>query len=555
MDAADLLCQRRCYKQLALRANAVVVYLVFLLAVSVARAQQEPKSGTPGYTIETTVRRVIVDVVVTNAEGEPAAGLVQKDFSVSEDGIPQQVLSFDAHQNDGWKQVFSSPLPANTFVDLPREPETGPLYLLLYDLLNCDTATQMFARRQLLKFINERPAGTRFAIVALSDGPHLIQGFTADKQLLAAALDISGKTPHMPMVFLNGANYGTDDRSSYLSLLHDIVDYLDGLPGHKNVLWVSSQFPFALFASQRPDLVEATRKELTVLAANQISIYPVDASGIEGVNSKTVALDEVAWETGGHVFYNTNDVAGALDKAVAEGATYYTLSYSSTNHNYDGKLRHIQVKLAKEGYQLSYRRQYYADPDEPAQTQSAGLTQKHTSSVKAPQPIDHLDTLIRHGMPMSHEILFSVHPEEVGMPKLASSEQMATLSTEAGYFRTRKKKHAAEVLPPVPLQSYSIAYAVPVRQFGPVPKSGDEAGARETHTLEFAAAAYDVDGRLLNGSEVDAAAAPRGKAKYYQVVQPFDVPTDAKWICVAVRDTETGRIGNLEFALPLQPAK
>jgi hypothetical protein len=46
------------------------------------------------------VNRVIVDVVVTDAKGEPVHGLSQHDFSVSEDGQSQRILSFDVHDLD-----------------------------------------------------------------------------------------------------------------------------------------------------------------------------------------------------------------------------------------------------------------------------------------------------------------------------------------------------------------------------------------------------------------------------------------------------------------------
>jgi VWFA-related protein len=516
-------------------------------------AQQGPAPASPNYSIRTDVRRVVVDVVVTNPEGEPVPGLASKDFSVSEDGDAQKILSFSAHEHDTWQQTLPAGLPANTFINLPREKEQGPLYVLLYDLANCDMDTQLFARQQLVKFINQKPEGTRFAFVALSDGPHLIQGFTADKQLLAAALDINGKTPHMPMVFLYANNY-IDDRSSYLSVMHDVADYLEGVPGRKNLIWVSSSFPFALFPPQRPDLVEATRRELTALADSQISIYPVSVNGIAGVDKQTTVLDEIAWETGGQAFYNSNDVAGQLDKATSDGATYYTLSYSSTNKNYDGKLRHIEVKLGRSGYQLSYRRQYYADVDGPTGGQSSGQLLLKQASLKdglgksTTAPADTLYTFVRHGMPMSHEILFSAHPQVVGVPKLATPEQMAQLSSEASYFRSRKKHPGPKSIPPVPLQSYAIAYAVPVLQFGHVADS--DAGP---HTLEFAAAAYDQEGHLLNGSIVHATTQADGKSRYYRALQSFVVPTSAAWISLAVRDVDTGRIGNLEFALPLSP--
>ena len=51
-------------------------------------------------TFRTTVRRVIVDVVVRDSNNKPVHGLKASDFIVAEDGHPQNVLSFDAYDLD-----------------------------------------------------------------------------------------------------------------------------------------------------------------------------------------------------------------------------------------------------------------------------------------------------------------------------------------------------------------------------------------------------------------------------------------------------------------------
>jgi VWFA-related protein len=165
----------------------------------VMEAQQPaaPASEAPTTTFKTSVSRVLVDIVVTDKDGNPVPGLTKSDFTVSEDGQPQQILSFDVN---GFTPVMDyqpakmPPVPANTFVNLPATPEKGPLYVLLYDLTNMDNEDQMtqtvnqhpdqiWGRKQLVKFIENKPEGTRFAIFVRSDGLHLIQGFTSDKNL------------------------------------------------------------------------------------------------------------------------------------------------------------------------------------------------------------------------------------------------------------------------------------------------------------------------------------------------------------------------------------
>jgi VWFA-related protein len=542
---------------------------LFVASLTALNSQQTAPSGSvrqgttnppDSYSIKADVRRVVVDVVVTDSQGNPKRGLTEKDFFVKEDGRPQRILSFDPHADDAWTGLLPANVPPNTFINLPRRAEQGPLYLLFYDMVNTgdgrvmgsDYSANIFARQQLIKFVNGKPPGTRFALIVLSDGLHLVQGFTNDKQLLLTALDPQGYTPHMPKVFLYSANYGIGDPNYYLAIMKDIAHYLDGYSGRKNIIWVSGSFPFAVFAVQEsPDTtVEArdVRQELAEMAAHQIAIYPVGAGGIHDMNEQNLVLDEVADETGGHAFYGSNDLAGDITKATDDGEVYYTLSYSSTNKNYDGKLRHIEIKLAKQGYHLAYRREYYADVEASADPVDVAAAKLQKQAGPTPPP-DTLFAYIRHGAPMSHDLLFSAHAQAIGAPKLATPEQMADLADEPAFFRKRHKNKQLKPLPPVPLQSYQIEFDIPSKQFRAQAATRDS----EQDSVELAVAAYNSDGVLLNGEIGNATSTTREQQKYYRAIKQFDVPTTATWISLAVRDVVTGRIGNVEFSLPLAP--
>ena len=52
-------------------------------------------------------------------------------------------------------------------------------------------------------------------------------------------------------------------------------------------------------------------------------------------------MDEIARQTGGHAFYNNNDVSGAINESLNEGNNYYTLAYSPADKNWNGKYRKI----------------------------------------------------------------------------------------------------------------------------------------------------------------------------------------------------------------------
>jgi len=75
----------------------VVCALVLLGAISVhrVRAQEPQPSGTP--TVRVISALVFLDVTVLDKEGHPVvSGLTKDDFTITEDKVPQTIVSFEA---------------------------------------------------------------------------------------------------------------------------------------------------------------------------------------------------------------------------------------------------------------------------------------------------------------------------------------------------------------------------------------------------------------------------------------------------------------------------
>jgi len=597
---------------LSLRALTLLAFLSLswnsLPAQSDSSAHKPEAPETP--TFRTTVRRVIVDVVVRDSNNKPVHGLTARDFVVAEDGHLQDILSFDVHD-------FDSPsiaLPANTphqpinhFVNIPAIPERGPLYVLLYDLVNMEIDDQIDARRQVLKFINSKPAGTRFALFVRSDSLYLVQGFTEDKDLLFAALDPKNPKPHVPRVFLMGHNHGYGDPASMMNVLTQVTEFLAGVAGHKNLIWLAGTFPLALVPRKEDprEYEDQIIAEINVLTRAQVAVYPINVGGVPinpagaltgarpnggaatasapgavmsgngipvangssaltnpdsaGMLSSILAegsgdsvltdydvQKSIAYSTGGRAFYSTNDVTAALDEATDVGGNYYSLSYSPSNKKDDGGRRSIAVRVDHPGYQISYRRYYFTSALRP-QAQSASA-QSPEASVAAEN--DSLQSNMKHGAPMIHDLLFSAHVRADGGPARATPEQMSQLSDEPAYFRTRHKDKPLKPLAPIDLQRYAIDYRVTDLALKNL-QSG------KSPAFEFAAAAFDADSRMLNGVVNEAAAdsvhPDANQSGIFRVRQQLDVPINAAWIRIGVRDKLTNRIGTLEVKLPLAP--
>jgi VWFA-related protein len=555
----------------------------FLIAGSLLAAQQNTgpaqEQDASGLSIRRTVRRVIVDVVVTDAAQKPVSELDQHDFSITEDGKSQQVLSFNAHNLD---PEFAPPkmaaMPPNTFVNVPSGPERGPLYVVLLDLVNTEMVDQPIARRNLLQFIDAKPQGTRFAVFVLSDGLYLTQGFTDDHALLAAAVDPAHPKSHIPRIFIYGNNYGKGNTSLMVEVFGDIAHFLDGLPGRKNLIWLSGGFPMSLAPSDGnpADLEDDVKDVLNTMARGQVAVYPIDVRGITVDNVHTGAvsggpggattvgtselysqnLDEagIAGATGGHAFFNSNDIKGALNDAIDIGSNYYTLSYSPTNPTYDGKVRHISVLLAKKGYRLSYRREYYADdPDSPRHIPKKEAAALADAVPAASHSGDSLYAYMQRGAPMAHQLYFRAHVHALGPPAMGTPQQMANLEDQPAYFHVRRKNRPVKPLAPIKLQTYAIDYTVVLRQSN----ATTAAGTPQPHTLEFAVAAFDANSRMLNGIAQDATGStPRNTQEanpeqFYRVQQQIDVPLSAVALRIAVREAATDHLGAMEVALPL----
>lgn len=607
-----------------IRFSAIFVTLLLattLTSTTYAQApsstDQVPEPTDSSTVLMTSVRRVVLDVVVTDPKGAPVPGLSKQDFKVEEDGKPQEILSFDANGFSADMDYVPPTLPAqpaNTFINMPTLPEKGPLYVLLYDLVNMDSPdqmdsaedhhTQMAARQQLVKFIHSKPEGTRFAIFVRSDGLHLIQGFTSDKSLLYAAIDPHRSRPHIPMVFLMDQNFGKGDHISAMATIHSIVTFLDGQPGRKNLLWFASEFPLSLVTTDTDDLKyqEESKETLNLLARNQIALYPVDARGVAPSDSHTQLgasehsdtitstaeagtgaassggggsspsqtssfvqgssaitdsfseMDEIARQTGGQAFYSDNDVAGELLQATESGENYYTLTYAPTNRDFDGSLRNISLALDKKGYEIAYRRFYYAtDASDATKVSTPAENAPTARAVKASlaaQPVmDTLSANMQYGAPMVHQLVFVVKADREGNPALGTPEEMAALATEPAYFKSRRKSTQARPLTPVLLQKHVFNFEVPSRQFRDEPSLN----------LEVAAAAFDKDGLMMNAivnltrKELPTGPGAHEPPRFFRIQQELEVPLGAATIRVAVRDSTNNRTGAMQVSLPLAP--
>jgi hypothetical protein len=163
-----------------------------------------------------------------------------------------------------------------------------------------------------------------------------------------------------------------------------------GYAGRKNLLWLSAGFP--LYVGPNLNLPDPMRHVANyqaqvnrlgiALASSQIAVYPIDVRGLmvnqydastrtgesfrdmSALWSTHDTMREIANQTGGEAFYNTNGIRQAMSRTIDRGSHYYSLAYVPNNRQWNGKYRSIKVKVANQSLKLQYRRGYMALPEQ-----------------------------------------------------------------------------------------------------------------------------------------------------------------------------------------------
>lgn len=589
----------RCSRSLGLIALAALV-------IPLQSQTQAPGSGNPVATIKTQVRRVLVDVVVTNEKGEAVTGLHQGDFQVLEDGKPQAISTFEEHHGAAPTQITMPALPPHVYTNFPVMQSADAVNVILLDALNTPTRDQTYVHSQMIKYLKGIPPGTRVAIFTLASQLRMLQGVTTDPSDLLAILNSkeagtqssplltsdtdadandrlidfmiensNAPTPQtltqaamnpinaMKQFLSDTAAFQTEQRIRLtLEALQQLGRYLSGVPGRKNVIWFSGSFPVAILPD--PDLPDPSnitltfeediRKTADLLTTAEVAVYPIAAEGLQGetvyeANGKEIgekrpsfamrdqvkqmqagamdrdsnhrAMEDLAKDTGGQAFYNTNGLNAALARVVNNGSRYYTITYSPSNAAMDGKYRHIQVKLVNGKHTLAYRRGYYADDLATA----LSADKKSNSNPLLP--------LMGRNLPDYTQILYKIMAEPA-KPQPAADAPRAGSTDLKG-----------------PLVRYNVDFAISVRdlKLDPAPD-----GARHGN-VEVCLVAYDREGKPLSlvvtpGDIVlkpqEYAAVQRGGL---QIHKEIDVPKDYVYLRTGVYDLRSSNAGTLGFPL------
>jgi VWFA-related protein len=129
------------------RAAALVPAL--LLAGVSGLGAQEP--GAPP-TFAAGVEQVVVDLVVTDDDGNPVAGITKDDLVIEEDGVPQTIVSFEAVQLPD-EPAAEPPPPPRISSNTASEVERGRTFVIVFDDMNLTPFRARDAKAAVLSFL------------------------------------------------------------------------------------------------------------------------------------------------------------------------------------------------------------------------------------------------------------------------------------------------------------------------------------------------------------------------------------------------------------------
>jgi VWFA-related protein len=573
------------------RISLCVSAIVLAGAIQGLRAQQA-ESGIPVPTIRVNTRMVLVDAVVTDKQGKAVTGLKPEDFVVEENGKKQKIAAFTAPE-EAAKSQPAAELPPGIYSNEPqyRNPG-GAVTVFVLDAANTPFRDQAYGRLQMLKYVDsQKKANQRMAIFTLTNGLHPLQDFTSDPAVLGAALKRYmpqepplGPAGPVPSSSAMGGEIGvpgsaaaerlqaaTDAINSFQSIqvayqldrrtestleaMRGLSRALGGIPGRKEVIWLTAAFPFDLMPEDR-NVSEAEaallqqgvrqtglgtqaagsvaetqrlahREEIRAAAAEmsaaQIALYPVDvrglASGMEltfndfagnrpsmdmpshaivtmsNMTSDQETMREIAAQTGGKVYVNQNEIHEGISLALADNQAAYTLGYYPENKKWDGNYRNIKVRVDRERVQVQHRKGYFAlDP----------------TQVKGRKTDQDVAEALRQGVPTT-QVLFKaqVKPGEKGQARVVFLVDARTLT------------------------------------------GADVSGGKKKLDADLYAAVFAQDGKILSSRSTKVARDFPGDV-YQQILQqgmmvPLDVevPGGGTQFRLAVRDNATGNIGSI----------
>jgi VWFA-related protein len=346
-------------------------------------AQEQP-------TFKSETRLVLQQVTVKDKSGKPIQGLTAKDFTVTENGIPQTIAFLEFQKLE---EIQPAPAMTERVAPIPRLAKTQiaaerPLDLkysdrrllaLYFDMTAMPPADQSRAIGAAQDFIRKQMTAADLIAIMVYAGNDVTvhEDFTGDRERLLSTLQtmIVGEDESVPEPVVDGAfgqsggEFAIFRTDRQLSALQTAAKMLGQLNEKKSLIYFASGL--RLNGTDNHAQLRATVNAATRAG---VSFYTIDARGLVatapmgdatrpspgGVGAYTGAtaastasnlqrtqdtLWSLAADTGGKALLDANDLSVGIVQAQKSIVSYYVLGYYTSNSNLDGKLRRVKITL------------------------------------------------------------------------------------------------------------------------------------------------------------------------------------------------------------------
>jgi VWFA-related protein len=523
------------------------------LLIPAAHAQRQP----PQFTIKVDTQLVIETVVVKDRGGNSIEGLTDKDFTVTEDGVPQAISVFQFQRLEDTSAITpvrpATARPANA-VQPPiatriTPPSSGDeryrnrrLLVLFFDLTAMTPPDHLRAFDAADKFIRTLMKPPDLLAIMTFDSKGAVKmrrDFTNDRKQLLEALQ--------KWMYPDAGNNDADDTGDAfgqdssefnifnsnrkLAALQTIVNMLKSVAGQKALVYFAS----GLRLNGTDNQAQLSATVNAAIRANVV-FFPVDARGLAaspplgdasqpspggiGMYSGAAAsmsvarfqgsqdtLVTLAGDTGGKAMLDNNDLTAGIVEAEQAITSYYIVGYYPKNSAPDGKFRRVKISLKETPVaKLEFRQGYFAEK----------TFDKFTASDKERQLADAL-TL---GDPITD----------------------LAIALEVNYFRLNRAKYFVPITVKIPGNEFARARS---------------RGAERT-LIDFIGEVKDDEGKTIQNLRDKAIIKLRGEAasalsrQLIEYDTAFTLRPGEYVIKFLARDADSGRIGTYQtpFVIP-----
>ncbi len=349
---------------------AIVTWLVLVfVALALLVAQQPPPTFRAG------VEAVVLDVSVLDKDRRPVRGLTAADFTILEDGKPQDIRTFKAIDLEDVVETLPAAWVREVAPDIRRNDEFRGhrVVVIVLDDASMKQASDVLLARRLGRTIVDQLPPDDVAAVVYTLKKDAGQVFTKDRAKLRAAVERFNGS--------GGESY-TMKRAT-VDTLQRVAEWMAELPeGRKALFFVSDGLPLDVEAASEPklpqdgDVGDLNRSLYLVLSAAieaaqraNVSVYTADPGGLRvGATTKQHDfLKTLSNNTAGFAVVDTNDPAPGIAQVYRENSSYYLLGYQPTNNRTQGRVRKVEVRVDRPGVTVRTR-SGYVEPrgDKPA---------------------------------------------------------------------------------------------------------------------------------------------------------------------------------------------